>query len=93
MASYVYVKKARIYGAYGQFPTHKNSYKDKRSRKVNPEDWILFENTQELIVDQNTWHTVQKIRETKHKPTKRGEANPLTGLMFCADCDAKMINH
>ena len=59
----------------------------------NPEDWILFENTQEPIVDEDTWYTVQKIRETKHKPSKRGEPNPLTGLMFCADCGAKMFNH
>lgn len=64
--------------------------------KKDPEDndhWILFENTQEPIVDEDTWHTVQKIRETKHKPSKRGEPNPLTGLMFCADCGAKMFNH
>ena len=36
---------------------------------------------------------VQKIRETKHRPIAQGKANPLTGLMFCADCGAKMFNH
>lgn len=39
------------------FRTHKDSYKDKHSRQVSPEDWILFENTQEPIVDEDTWHT------------------------------------
>ncbi len=87
------VKKPEYMGHTVNFRTHKDSYKDKHSRKVNPEDWILFENTQEPIVDEDTWHTVQKIRETKHKPSKRGEPNPLTGLMFCADCGAKMFNH
>jgi len=87
------VKKPEYMGHTVNFRTHKDSYKDKHSRKVNPEDWILFENTQEPIVDEDTWYTVQKIRETKHKPSKRGEPNPLTGLMFCADCGAKMFNH
>lgn len=45
------------------FRTHKDSYKDKHSRRVDPEEWILLENTQEPIVDEDTWHTVQKIRE------------------------------
>ena len=34
----------------------------------SPEDWIIFENTQEAIVDEETRITVQKIRETKHRP-------------------------
>ena len=87
------VKKPEYMGHTVNFRTHKDSYKDKHSRKVNPEDWILFKNTQEPIVDEDTWYTVQKIRETKHKPSKRGEPNPLTGVMFCADCGAKMFNH
>ena len=69
------------------------SYKDKNSVHNSPEDWIIFENTQEAIVDEETWLTVQKIRETKHRPTKKGDINPLTGLVYCADCGAKMFNH
>ena len=48
---------------------------------------------QEAIVDEETWLTVQKIRETKHRPSKKGDINPLTGLVYCADCGAKMFNH
>lgn len=59
----------------------------------SPEDWVIFENTQEAIVDEETWLTVQKIRETKHRPSKKGDINPLTGLVYCADCGAKMFNH
>ena len=55
--------------------------------------WMIFRDTQEAIVDEDTWYVVQKIRETKHRPIAQGKANPLTGLMFCADCGAKMFNH
>ena len=47
------------------FRTKKLSYKDKNSVHNSPEDWIIFENTQEAIVDEETRITVQKIRETK----------------------------
>ena len=49
------------------FRTKKLSYKDKNSVHNSPEDWIIFENTQEAIVDEETRITVQKIRETKHR--------------------------
>lgn len=50
------------------FRTKKLSYKDKNSVHNSPEGWIIFENTQEAIVDEETRITVQKIRETKHRP-------------------------
>ena len=53
------------------FRTRKEPYKDKHSVHNSPEDWIIFENTQEAIVDEETWLTVQKIRETKHRPKKK----------------------
>ena len=87
------VKKPEYMGHTVNFRTRKESYKDKHSVHNSPEDWIIFENTQEAIVDEETWLTVQKIRETKHRPTKKGDINPLTGLVYCADCGAKMFNH
>ena len=52
---------------------------------------MIFRDTQEAIVDEDTWYMVQKIRETKHRPIAQGKANPLTGLMFCADCGGEFI--
>lgn len=52
---------------------------------------MIFRDTQEAIVDEDTWYVVQKIRETKHRPIAQGKANPLTGLMFCADCGGEFI--
>ena len=87
------VRKPEYMGHTVNFRTKKESYKDKHSVHNSPEDWVIFENTQEAIVDEETWLTVQKIRETKHRPTKKGNINPLTGLIYCADCGAKMFNH
>ena len=43
------------------FRTKKLSYKDKNSVHNSPEDWIIFENTQEAIVDEETRITVQNF--------------------------------
>ena len=87
------IRKPEYMGHTVNFRTKKLSNKDKNSVHNSPEGWIVFENTQEAIVDEETWLTVQKIRETKHRPSKKGDINPLTGLVYCADCGAKMFNH
>ena len=75
------------------FRTYKDSYKDKRPKKAAKEDWVIFENTHDAIVDEKTWHLAQDLRKIVRRTDTLGEANPLTGLMFCADCGAKMYNH
>ena len=87
------LRKPEYMGHTVNFRTTKESYKDKHSKNNDPKDWMIFENTQEAIVDKETWELVQEIRSKKHRPNKRGYVNPLTGLMFCADCGAKMYNH
>ncbi len=75
------------------FRSYKESYKDKHAIKRPPEEWTVFENTHEAIVDPETWKLAQRIRQTVRRIDTTGEANPLTGLVFCADCGAKMYNH
>ena len=75
------------------FRSYKPSYKDKKRVKRPPEEWLIFENTHEAIVDPETWKLAQQIRKTVKRTDTTGEANPLTGLLFCADCGAKMYNH
>ena len=58
-----------------------------------PEDWLIFENTHEAIVDPQTWKLAQRTRKIVHRIDTTGEANPLTGILFCADCGAKLYNH
>ena len=72
------------------FRSFKQSYKDKNSVKRPPEEWRVFENTHEAIIDPETWALAQQTRKTVRRTDTTGEANPLTGLVFCADCGAKM---
>ena len=72
----------------------KESYKDKKSKRNPKEDWIIFEGTHPEIVDPQTWETAQKCRQTIRRPNRTtGQANPFTGLVFCADCGKKLYNH
>jgi len=75
------------------FRTSKDSYKDKQIRYAPKEDWVIFENTHPAIVDKETWETAQRCRKTKRRIDSLGEANPLTGLLYCADCGRRMYNH
>jgi DNA invertase Pin-like site-specific DNA recombinase len=80
-------------GSTVNFRTHKDSYKDKKQKYRSQKEWVVFDGTQEAIVDGETWNTAQKCRKTKRRYTSTGEANPLTGLVYCADCGSRMYNH
>ena len=88
------LSKQEYMGWTVNFRTYTESYKDKKRKPNDPKNWAVFENTQEPIVDEDTWHLAQKLRETARKPAKRtGIPNPLTGLVYCADCGNRMYNH
>jgi hypothetical protein len=80
-------------GCTVNFRTYKDSYKDRKAKHRPKEEWSVFEGTQEPIVDAETWKTAQKCRKTKRRAAPSGEANPLTGLVYCADCGSRMFNH
>ena len=87
------LSKPEYMGHTVNFRTHKESYMDKHTI-VNPRsEWLIFENTHEAIVDKETWELAQKLRKTPKRIDTFGVANPLTGLVFCADCGEKMYNH
>ena len=69
------------------------SFKSKKKVNRPKEDWLIFPNSHEAIIDQETYDTVQKLRETPRRIDTMGEANPLTGLLWCADCGEKLYNH
>ncbi len=75
------------------FRTYKNSYKDKKQKRTDKENWVVFDGTQEPIVDVQTWELVQKLRGNVRKVNPMGEPNVLTGRVYCADCGAPMYNH
>ena len=85
--------KPEYMGHTVNFRSYKESYKDKHAIKRPPEEWTIFEHTHEAIVDPETWKLAQQIRKTVKRTDTTGVANPLTGLLYCADCGAKMYNH
>lgn len=74
------------------FRTSKVSYKNRSTIYHPKEEWLVFRNTHEAIVDRETWELAQKLRKTPRRVDTIGSANPFTGLVFCADCGAKMYN-
>ena len=87
------LSKPEYMGHTVNFRSHKQSYKDKNAVMNPKEDWLIFENTHEAVVDRETWELAQKLRKTPKRIDTLGEANPLTGLLYCADCGEKMYNH
>lgn len=85
--------KQEYIGHTVNFRTGKESYKDRKATKFTEDEWMIFKNTHPAIIDEETWQLVQHLRETIRRPNYMGEANPLTGLLYCADCGRKMYNH
>ncbi len=87
------LKKREYLGHTINFKTRKH-FKDKKSHYVSEDEWTIFENTHEAIIDQQTFDLAQKIRSNVRRyPNGWGEAAPLTGLLYCADCGGKMYVH
>ena len=65
------------------YKVHKMVYK--------PEDeWVVTPNTQDAIIDEDTWLRVQELRENKRRPTATGRASLFSGLVYCPDCGSKL---
>lgn len=84
------LKRMDYLGHTVNFKTHRKSYKSKKTIQNEPSEWMIFENTHEAIIDQDTYSIVQRIRDGRRRPTPLGEMPILSGILFCADCGAKM---
>ena len=74
------------------FRSSKRYYKDTRHASP-PEKLLIFENTHEPIVTKETWELAQCALKSKKRTDTLGVANPLTGLLYCADCGQRLYNH
>jgi len=85
--------KREYLGHTVNFKTRKH-FKDKKSHYVPEDEWTIFEDTHEAIIDQETFDLAQKVRsKVRRYPDGWGEVAPLTGLIYCADCGGKMYVH
>ncbi len=84
-------------GVLINFKTYSKSFKNKKRYNNPEENWAVFENHHEAIIDPNTWEIVQKLRAgCKLRKPRRTEKNMFAGLLYCADCGHKLhynINH
>ena len=72
------------------FKTRRKSYKIKKKIDNDPSEWKVFKNKHEAIIDEDTFQTVQRIRNGRRKRTPLGEMPILSGMVYCADCGAKL---
>ena len=79
-------------GTLAQHRTTTVSYKNHKWQRRPKEDWIVIENAHEPIISKELWDRVKEVESSvSHgKHTKRGYMHPLSGLLYCADCGAKM---
>ena len=75
-----------------QLKTTNVSYKNKKQIKRDPEDMVWVYNTHEAIVTQELWDRCREMEASvsQGKKNKTGYVNPLSGLVYCADCGNKM---
>ena len=66
------------------------SYKVKKRIFAPPEELQILPNMHEPIIPEEVWQRVHELREHRHRLTKSGRASIFSGLVFCADCGAKM---
>ena len=79
----------------GNLVQHKSttiSYKNHKWQRRPEEEWIVVENAHEAIIPRDLWDKVKEVEQAvgHGKHTARGFMHPLSGLMLCADCGAKM---
>jgi DNA invertase Pin-like site-specific DNA recombinase len=72
------------------FKTYSKSYKSKRRIANDPDNWAVFENTHEPIIEESVFAVVQNIRINRKRPTRGGKPDEYAGLLFCMGCKAKM---
>lgn len=78
------------------FKTYSKSFKNKRRYPNDKENWAVFKNANEPIIDREIFDRVQEITaKTKRRAPKKenGERSIFNGLIYCGDCHSKMRYH
>ena len=87
----VHILERREYtGCTVNFKTYTNSIWDKKQRGTPLEKQAVFYNTHPAIIEQEVFDKVQEIRQQRHRRTRTGKSSLFSGMVYCADCGAKM---
>ena len=77
-------------GCTVNFKTYTKSLKFNKRMENPVENQKVFEDTQPAIIEKGQWERVQELRKNKRRPTKTGRTSMFSGLLYCADCGAKL---
>ena len=77
-------------GCTVNFKTYTKSLKFKKRMENPVENQRVFGDTQPAIIEKGQWERVQELRKNKRRPTKTGKTSIFSGLLYCADCGAKL---
>ncbi len=66
------------------------SFKVKKTIHLPEEEWQIIPNTQEAIIDEDTFERVQELRKHRRRNTATGKTSMFSGLLYCADCGSKL---
>ena len=87
----VHILERREYtGCTVNFKTYTNSIWDKKQRETPLKKQAVFYNTHPAIIEEEVFDKVQEIRQQRHRRTKTGKSSLFSGMVYCADCGAKM---
>ena len=89
------LSKQEYCGDVLNFKTYSKSYKNKKRYENDRENWVIFKDVHEPIIDRAVWETIQerRSRKTRKKPKADGEKNMFSGLLVCADCGSNLWYH
>lgn len=88
--------KQEYCGDIVNFKTYKKSFKHKVRRDNPPENWVIFKDVHEPIIDREIFERVQAFtKKTKRRAPKQenGEKSMFSDLLYCADCGSKLWYH
>ncbi|MGK7192643.1 DUF4368 domain-containing protein [Faecalibacterium prausnitzii] len=76
------------------FKTYSKSYKNKKRIENDPENWVVFQDVHEPIIERAVFEQVQQKRgKMRKRRTSNGEHNMFSGLLVCADCGCNLHFH
>jgi hypothetical protein len=84
------LEKSEYVGEMVNFKTYRKNYKSHRKLDNPKENWLIFEDAHDAIIDRPIWERVQELRKNKRRKTKIGKTSIFSGVLVCADCGAKL---
>ena len=76
------------------FKTYSKSYKNKKRIDNDRENWVVFQDVHEAIIERAVYEQVQQKRgKIRKRRTNNGEHNMFSGLLICADCGSNLHFH